>query len=112
MSPRTVLIADDDPVTLQILSAALKKAGYHVITAMDAMQAVRSAHRRVPDAMLLDVMMPGGTGLEVLKKVKASSDTQLIPIIAMSGLPDPDLPGKWKPWVPTPFSPNRCRSES
>ena len=107
MPPRTVWIAADDPATLQLLSAGLRKAGYHVITAMDAMQAVRSAHRNQPDAILLDVMMPGGTGLDVLKKLKASSETQFIPVIAIGGLPDPDLPAQVKALVPQPSSPSR-----
>jgi len=92
MTKATILLADDDKVTLGILGAGLQQEGYRVLTAMDALQAVMVAHRNKPDAILLDVMMPAGSGLDVLKKLKASSATQLIPVIAMSTLKDPALP--------------------
>jgi len=94
MTTTTVLIAEDDPVTLRALSAGLQAQGYHVITAVDALQAVRAALRSHPAAIVLDVQMPGGTGLEVLKRVKASSQTQLIPVIAISGSRDAALAGQ------------------
>ncbi|MEO8200630.1 MAG: response regulator [Gemmatimonadota bacterium] len=96
MAALTVLVADDDPVTLQVLGTGLRHAGYKVVIAMDAMQTVMVAHRTKPDAIVLDVMMPGGTGFDVLKKLKVSSETQLIPVIAISGLPDPGLEEKVK----------------
>ena len=86
-----ILIADDDKVTLNLLGVTLQKAGYQIVTAQDAMQAVMTAHRLRPDAILLDVMMPGGGGMGVLKKLKASSQTQLIPVVAMSSSPEPEL---------------------
>lgn len=94
MAPPTILLADDDPVILRLLTATLNHEGYRVVTAMDAMQAVMVAHRSAPDAILMDVMMPGGSGLEVLKRLKASSGTQQIPIIAMSSSADVTLPAQ------------------
>lgn len=82
MTTAKILLADDDKVTLSVLGASLHHEGYRVVTAMDAMQAIREAHRNIPDAIILDVMMPGGSGLDVLKKLKASNETQLIPVIA------------------------------
>ena len=94
MATPTILLADDDLVTLRLLTATLNHEGYRVVTAMDAMQAVMVAHRTVPDAILMDVMMPGGSGLQVLKRLKASTETQQIPIIAISSSADPTLPAQ------------------
>jgi CheY-like chemotaxis protein len=91
MRAKKILVADDDKVTLETLGAQLRGAGFQVLTAMDAMQAFMVAQRSAPDAVLLDIQMPGGTGMEALKRLRSSSKTQSIPVIAMSGLKDPGL---------------------
>lgn len=58
--------------------------------AMDAMQAFMAAQRSSPDAVLLDIQMPGGTGFDTLKRLRSSTKTQAIPVIAMSALKDPE----------------------
>ena len=80
-----ILVADDDPLMTILLSSNLKKAGYTVVVARDAMQAIMLALREPPDAVLLDVMMPGGSGLQVLRQLKNSFKTAMIPIIVISG---------------------------
>ncbi|MGZ4831684.1 MAG: response regulator [Terriglobales bacterium] len=50
---------------------------------MDAMQAIMAALRTPPDAILLDVSMPGGTGLQVLRQLKNSVKTNMVPIIVI-----------------------------
>jgi CheY-like chemotaxis protein len=52
--------------------------------AHDAMQALMGAVRSLPDAIVLDVHMPGGTGIEALRKLKASSKTFGIPVVVLS----------------------------
>jgi DNA-binding response OmpR family regulator len=89
-----ILIAEDDRVTVQILSSVLKKAGYDVLIAHDAMQAVMMAMRKPPDAILLDIGMPGGTGMQVLQRLKASTKTSMIPVIVLTGSTEPDLPDR------------------
>ena len=89
MKGKKILIADDDRVTLETLGAQLRGAGFQILTAMDAMQAFMVAQRSAPDAVLLDIQMPGGTGLDTLKRLRTSSKTQAIPVIAISGLKDP-----------------------
>jgi two-component system phosphate regulon response regulator PhoB len=86
----TILIADDDRVLTQVLSVRLKKAGYKVVVVYDAMQCIIAALRNPPDAILLDVNMPGGTGLQVLRQLKNSTKTNQIPIIVISGSIDPE----------------------
>jgi DNA-binding response OmpR family regulator len=79
-----VLIAEDDAVTLQLLTAGFRRAGIAITTAVDAMQAVMLAMKDPPDAVVLDIHMPGGTGLMVLKRLKASARTSNIPVIAIT----------------------------
>ena len=81
----TILVADDDPVVTTMLSCFLKKQGYTVVIARDAMQAIMIAFRKPPDAIVLDVMMPGGTGVSVLRQLKHSVNTALIPVVVISG---------------------------
>jgi CheY-like chemotaxis protein len=90
MPGKKILVADDDQVTLETVGAQLRGAGFQVVTAMDAMQAFMVAQRSAPDAVLLDIQMPGGTGLDTLKRLRASTKTQGIPVIAMSALKDPE----------------------
>jgi CheY-like chemotaxis protein len=93
-TPPTILVVDDDPVTLQLLGTALRQQGYRVMTAMDATQGMMTVRRGSPDIVLLDVMLPGGGGVDTLKKLKTNSQTQLIPVIAMSSSDDAALPSK------------------
>lgn len=90
----TILIADDDRVFVELLSARLQADGFQVVVAFDTVQALMSAMRGRPDALVLDVRMPGGDGLEALRKLKRSARTATIPVIVASALDDPELPGK------------------
>jgi CheY-like chemotaxis protein len=84
-----VLIADDEPETCLMVSAIVKRAGWESIVARDAMQAVLMAAQRSPDVIVLDVMMPAGTGIGALEKLKLSSRTAHIPVVVLSGVTDP-----------------------
>jgi diguanylate cyclase len=89
--PKQILIADDDPVTVQMLSGVLTERGFVVTVARDAMQAVMMAVRKPPDALILDIGMPGGTGFQVLERLKARAKTSSIPIMVLTALTDPAL---------------------
>jgi CheY-like chemotaxis protein len=80
-----VLLADDDKVLTHFLSSGLRAKGVETVVAHDAMQALMSALRSPPDVIVLDVQMPGGTGIEALKKLKQSAKTSLIPVVVLSG---------------------------
>ena len=92
MSEYRILVAEDDPVMVATLSGALKSRGYGVVIARDAMQAVMFAVQQQPNAILLDVNMPAGTGLVALKRLQASARTSSIPILVVSGSTDLTLP--------------------
>ena len=84
-----VLIADDDRVLTHLLSTRLRSKGWTVDIAMDAMQVMMYAMRGMPDVITLDINMPGGTGHEALRKLRASMKTAQIPVLVLSGSIDP-----------------------
>lgn len=80
-----VLIADDSRFQRQMLAPFLLPKKFEIIFAVDALQTWMMALRLTPDLILLDINMPGGTGIEVLKRLRVSSKTQPIPVIVVSG---------------------------
>lgn len=89
MEPKTkrILIADDEPDILEIVSYNLSKEGYQIYTAKDGSEAVAQAKLLNPDLIILDVMMPRKTGVEVcqlLRSLPAFQDTLIIFLTAMS----------------------------
>ena len=80
-----ILIADDDQVIVHYLSTRMRKAGHEVSVAYDAMHAIRTAISEVPDLIILDIHMPGGTGAEVIRCLNTSIKTKQIPILIVSG---------------------------
>ena len=94
MTERRILIADDDPVMTRMLSGVLTERGYAFVIAADAMQAVMFAVQKLPNAIVLDINMPAGTGHVALKRLKASARTASIPVIVLSGSTDVTLPAK------------------
>ena len=85
--PRKVLIADDEPDILEILKYNLVNEGYEVITAKDGDEALEKARRNQPDLIILDIMMPKKTGVEVceiLRKQPAFKDTLIIFLTAIN----------------------------
>lgn len=92
-----VLIADDDKILDAALSAVFRKRGWQTIVAFDAMQALMFAKQSpMPDIVLLDIGMPGGSGLMTLERIKSASLTESIPVVVVSGSEDPELPEKVK----------------
>jgi DNA-binding response OmpR family regulator len=94
MAKATILVADDDRVVVELLSLGLAARGFKVMVAADGMQAIMAARRTPPEVVLLDVMMPGGTGFDVLKRLRSNAATAGIPVVAMSASTDPALPQK------------------
>lgn len=95
MPPLTILIADDDRVVAELAAAVVRKAGHRAIHAWDAMQTVMYAMRKpAPDLIILDINMPGGNGVDALKRIKSNAKTAHIPVIVLSGSIDQSLPAK------------------
>jgi two-component system, OmpR family, response regulator ResD len=65
----TVLVVDDEPTIVEVLARYLERAGYETLEAADGLEALRVAEQRTPDLIVLDLMLPGLDGLEVLRRV-------------------------------------------
>lgn len=82
-SPLT-LLADDDPLLLEMLTDHLKAQGIRVVTADGGDEAIRLARERRPDAVVLDLMMPGVTGFDVIQALSTNSITRQIPVLVLT----------------------------
>lgn len=83
-----ILLVDDTPTNLKVLSEALQGQGWKTLMAIDGESAIEQAEYALPDLILLDVMMPGIDGFETCQRFKANPKLQLIPIIFMTALSD------------------------
>lgn len=81
-----VLLVDDSKILRRAIEMMLVKAGHEVCTAADGEEALKTAREEQPEAILLDMMLPGMTGPEVLKALKADPRTVEIPVIVSSSL--------------------------
>ncbi|HSN09834.1 MAG TPA: response regulator transcription factor [Hanamia sp.] len=86
--PFTILVADDELDILEILNFNLQAEGYHVIKATNGNEAVELARIHKPDLIILDVMMPGKTGFEVCKILRADKAFENTIIIFLTALND------------------------
>jgi DNA-binding response OmpR family regulator len=83
-APR-ILIIDDDPMIHKLLGAILQKAGFDCLSAISGPEGLDKARDHTPELIILDIMMPGMNGFEVMKALKSSPDTANIPVIFLSG---------------------------
>lgn len=79
-----VLAVDADEGVLTLYRLGLKEKGFDVYTASDRALAIESVEEEIPDAIILDMWMPGGESISFLKWLRASDDTAEIPIVAVS----------------------------
>ena len=83
-----ILVVDDNEKNLKLLEALLSNEYYDVVTAVDGFDGIAKAKERLPDMILLDVMMPGIDGFETCKRLKADPVTSHIPIVMVTALSD------------------------
>lgn len=79
-----ILVADDDVVLTRLLDERLRDRGFEVQIAHDALQAWQMVRREPPDLMLLDIKMPAGTGLAVLRRMKNNQATRGVPVVVIT----------------------------
>ena len=82
--PFTILIADDQPDNLRLLSRYLEKEGYSYIEAMDGLETLEKVRNYLPDLVLLDINMPFKDGFAVLEEIRADPVTEHIPVIILT----------------------------
>ena len=79
-----VLVADDDPDILNLVTLRLERDGYEVVGATDGARALEQAFERPPDLALIDVSMPKLDGYEVAQRLRSRDATKTIPIILLT----------------------------
>jgi CheY-like chemotaxis protein/anti-sigma regulatory factor (Ser/Thr protein kinase) len=82
---KTILIIDDEPVLLELLTKTLLREGYCILRASDGLAGVESATKYLPDIIILDFTMPGFNGIQVVEKLRAQPPTKNIPILINTG---------------------------
>jgi DNA-binding response OmpR family regulator len=109
-SRRTVLVVDDEPTIAEVVARYLERAGYETRTAGDGIAAMRLAAELRPDLVVLDLMLPGIGGLEVLRRLGADGGPRT-PVILLTAKGEQDdklvgLRGGADDYVVKPFSPS------
>lgn len=84
MANDPILVVDDNPTNLKLLGFLLNSSGYQVRTASDAEDALRALEEFHPRLILMDIHLPGMSGLELTRKLKAAPATKDIKIVAVS----------------------------
>lgn len=82
--PRRILVVDDEPDILRIVTFRLKKLGYEIITAVNGQEALDLIKEKRPDLILLDLRLPVIDGYEVCKRLKTDEEFKQIPIILLT----------------------------
>ena len=88
---KKILIVDDEPGIVRILSMRLKARGFEVYEALDGFQGVKIAEKEVPDLILMDIKMPHGSGIRVFERLKQIDSTKEIPVIFMTAFPTKEI---------------------
>ncbi len=86
-----ILIIEDEPEQIQLISMRLKANGYEVISAETAKGGLKVAEEESPDLILLDILLPDMNGLEVAESLKSGNMTKEIPIVAITAVGTPDI---------------------
>jgi CheY-like chemotaxis protein len=81
---KTVLVCDNEEVLRGLVLASLEGSGYDFVEARDGEDALGQARRVRPDLILLDMMMPGRTGLEVLRELRRDPELRDIPVVMLT----------------------------
>ncbi|GAB4273889.1 MAG: hypothetical protein Kow0056_01470 [Coriobacteriia bacterium] len=110
-----ILAVDDEPTITRLVQAALERDGHEVLTASNGDEALLRARTEKPDLILLDIMMPGMDGHEVLMRLRDDISTENIPVVFLSAVGDvaEQLEGLEEgavDYITKPFSPADLRS--
>jgi DNA-binding response OmpR family regulator len=82
--PTTVLVVEDDPVIIDLLTLTLELEDWTVLRSKDAVSAFEIARTETPDVVVSDVMMPGRSGLDLIADLRSDHATAAIPVILLS----------------------------
>jgi len=110
LSKRKILVVDDDPTMVKLINVNLKLNNYSVVEATSGEQALDVLGKETLDLVVLDIMMPGVDGWEVLKRIRGNNDTEEMPVILVTAkTQDSDVIRGWElgadEYVIKPFNP-------
>lgn len=88
---KKILVVDDEPQIVRLLTLRLKAKNFDVISAYDGYQCVQVAKAELPDLILLDIKMPLGGGIKAYEKMKNIAATSLIPVIFITAFPSVEV---------------------
>ena len=80
----TILVIEDDPMASRLVALMLGNAGYQVVSASNGLQGLEMAQDSPPDLILLDLMLPGPDGFDVLSQLRTEPRTASVPVIVVS----------------------------
>jgi CheY-like chemotaxis protein len=83
---KKILVVDDEPAIVKVLSTRLESNGYQVITAVDGKEGIKEAKLQKPDLIVMDIMMPNLTGGDAVRILKLDNITKDIPIIFLTAV--------------------------
>ncbi len=105
-----ILVIDDDPLNRRLLTASLERQGHRTSSAGDGESALAMLAEEPPDVVLLDLVMPGMDGMEVLERIKGDDALRHLPVIVISGVDDAESVVRCiemgaEDFLPKPFDP-------
>jgi len=86
MDPKTILIVEDDKFLRDLIARKLTTEGFNILSAVDGEEGIKKIKEEKPDLILLDLILPGIDGFEVLSQMKTDPDIASIPVIILSNL--------------------------
>lgn len=113
----TILVVEDEPAIQELIAFNLHHAGHHVLRAASAESAWILVKNALPDVILLDWMLPGASGIEFAKRLRADERTRAIPIIMLTARTEEQdtivgLESGADDYMTKPFSPVNCKRAS
>jgi DNA-binding response OmpR family regulator len=110
VAKRKILVVDDDPTMVKLINVNLKLNNYSVVEATSGEQALEVLSNEALDLVVLDIMMPGVDGWEVLKRIRSDTETEEMPVILVTAkTQDSDVIRGWElgadEYVIKPFNP-------
>lgn len=82
--PATILVVEDEPAIQMLIATNLRRHGHEVMTAVDTESAMREINAALPDLILLDWMLPGMSGIDFARRLRADPRTRMVPIIMLT----------------------------
>ncbi len=84
MAVETILVVDDSPTDLRLMTSPLEEKGYRVITAEDGEEALEKASQELPTLIVLDIVLPKKNGFQVCRQLKTSPETEGIKVLLLT----------------------------